>query len=140
MAGDRFLAELLGQTEGDPLGQPAGVDEHQRAAVGLDQSRQPVIHLAPMLVRANGGQLLHRQFQTQVEIAGVADVDDDGRRFRVQGSGFRRAGFWILDFRFWTGGVRACFGVLTTEYRVLSRVLKFLCNGPPDLCFLTPDS
>ena len=76
MAGDGLFAELLGQAKRDPLGQPPRVDEHQRAAVRLDQLRQPLIDFAPMLVRADGRQLLRRHFQAQVEIAGVADVDD----------------------------------------------------------------
>src|SRR5262245_6672867 len=47
----------------------------------LNQRRELLINLAPMVVRADGGQLCRRHFQGQVEIAGVADVD---RRWRFR--------------------------------------------------------
>ena len=50
MAGDLIIAHHLAQPRGDPLGQLARVHEHQRRAVLIDQRRDLLVNLIPLLV------------------------------------------------------------------------------------------
>ena len=50
MAGHGVGPQQLGQLMGHPLGQPARVDEDQRAAMRCDQLVQPLVDLGPLLV------------------------------------------------------------------------------------------
>src|SRR4051812_25744504 len=79
MTGDRFLAKLLRQAKGHALRQSPRVDEHQRTAMRSNERRELLIDLAPVLVGANGRQFKRGDFHAQIEIAGVAGVDDEGR-------------------------------------------------------------
>ena len=74
MGGDGLLAETLGELAGDPLRHAAGVDEHQRRAVLLDQRGEAVVDLGPDLVR-------HHRFERRIghfDASGRAGAD--GRR------------------------------------------------------------
>ncbi len=44
VGGDGVLAEPLAELVGQALGQPPGVDEHQRGPVLVDESGDPVQH------------------------------------------------------------------------------------------------
>ena len=45
--GDVLLAEALGEVARHALGEPAGVDEHERGAVRADELGDAVVHLVP---------------------------------------------------------------------------------------------
>ena len=74
--GHRRLAEALGQVPGHPLGQPPGVDEHQRGAPLARQLGEPVVDQFPGLVAHHRLERHRRHFQGQVQGAAVADVDN----------------------------------------------------------------
>ena len=74
----RILAEPLGQVARHPLRQPAGVHEHQRGLVGLDQLRQPVVDLVPHLARHDRLERGAGELEREVQGAAVALVDDAG--------------------------------------------------------------
>ncbi len=73
---DRILADPFRQVAGHPLRQPAGIHEHQRGLVGLDQLGQPVVDLAPHLARHHRLQRRAGQLEGEIELAAVALVDD----------------------------------------------------------------
>ena len=50
MRGDRVLSEKLGQLMRHTLGQPARIDEDQRAAVLFDQLGHTFINLFPLIL------------------------------------------------------------------------------------------
>src|SRR5439155_19108777 len=59
---------------GDALGELARVDEHQRRAVLVDESRDLPVNLVPLLVRADGFQRRRRDDDADVHLAPMADV------------------------------------------------------------------
>ena len=80
MGGDGALAETLGELMGDPFGHPAGVDEHQRRPMILDQFREAAIDLGPNLVRHHRFEGRTRHLDGQVAPALMAGVDDRNLR------------------------------------------------------------
>ncbi len=82
VGGDHVLAEPFAQLVGQALGQPAGVDEHQRGAVLGDEGGDAVDGIAHLLGRRHRLQLALRQLEGQVEVPAMADVDD-GRQGTV---------------------------------------------------------
>ncbi len=72
----RRLAELVGE----PLGQPAGVDEHEGGAVLGDQRGDAVEHVAHLLGRRDRFELAVGQLEREVEVALVPAVDDRRQR------------------------------------------------------------
>jgi hypothetical protein len=68
---------------GHPLRQPTRVDEHQRAAVRLNQFGQSAVGLGPLFVRADGGQFAGRDLDAQVELPQVPDVQHRAIRLAV---------------------------------------------------------
>ena len=76
MGYDRVLPQTLGQLVGHPLHQPSGVDEDQGCLVGLDQAGHPVKGLAPGLVAGDGAQFPFGKLDGQVDLPGVAGVDN----------------------------------------------------------------
>ena len=88
VGGDRAIAEPLRQFARDALGHAAGVDEHQRRAVLLDETREAIVDLRPYLIRHHRFERRIGQFQAEVARALMPGVDD--RRFR-RGSAGRRA-------------------------------------------------
>ncbi len=72
----RLLTQALAQLVGQPLGQAAGVDEHQRGAVLHDQLGDAVEHVAHLLGRGHGLELAVGQLEGDVERPLVTDVDD----------------------------------------------------------------
>ena len=62
---------------GDALHQPAGVDEDQRRPVAPDQLGDAVQGGVPLLVGGDGAQLPSRELQRQVDLPGVARIDDE---------------------------------------------------------------
>ena len=80
MGGDGALAETLRELVGDPFGHPAGVDEHQRRPMILDQFREAGIDLGPDLVRHHRFEGRTRHLDGQVAPALMAGVDDRNLR------------------------------------------------------------
>ena len=77
MGEDLVLTKPLGQLMSDAFRQFAGIDEDERAAVFLDELHEPFVDFGPVLVGANGLQLLPGHFDGQVHVAEVADIDHD---------------------------------------------------------------
>jgi hypothetical protein len=76
VGGDRAVAKALGQFARHAFGHAAGIDEHQRGAVFLNESRQTIINLLPDLA---GHHCLKRgawNLNLKVAIALLANVDD----------------------------------------------------------------
>ena len=73
---DVLLSQSFGELMSDALGQFAGVDKNQRAAMLVDELHQPLVDLRPMLVGTNGLELHPRHFDAQIHIAKMADVHD----------------------------------------------------------------
>ena len=70
------FVEALGQLAGDPLGQPARVDENERGGVRLDQLGEAVVDLPPDVARHHRFERRRRDLDGEVARAPVADVDD----------------------------------------------------------------
>src|ERR1700733_12588482 len=85
MGGDLVGAELFRQVVRDPLRQAPGVYKYQRRAMLFDQFHQAVINLVPHFVAGDGAELAGGNFNGQVELSFVADVDDDRIRAAVAG-------------------------------------------------------
>ena len=83
VCGDGILAELFGELPGSALGHPARVDEYQRGAMRLHQLGEARVDQVPLLVRHHRLQRHRRQFQRQVALLGIADIDDGAVRRRV---------------------------------------------------------
>ena len=76
MRHDRALTKPLRKLVRQSLDQPAGVDEHQGCSMGLHEVRHVVQRLAPLLVAGDWAELTLGQPDRQVDLAGVAGVDD----------------------------------------------------------------
>jgi hypothetical protein len=72
----RVFAEPLGQIVGDALGQPSGVDEHQRRPVLGNQRGDAIVDFLPHLVRCDGPKLVLRHFDRQIHRTPVPVIDD----------------------------------------------------------------
>ena len=81
VGGDDVVAEALAELVREPLGQAAGVDEHERGAVLADERGDAVEHVAHLLGRGDRLELAVGQLEREVE--GRAG----GRRRRSTGSG-----------------------------------------------------
>ena len=77
---DVLGADPLGEMPRRALGEAPVVDEDQRRPVRLDQLGEPVVQLAPDLVRHDRFERRARQLQRQVALAHVAGVHDLGGR------------------------------------------------------------
>ena len=78
--GDHVVAQPLAELVREALGQPAGVDEHERGAVLADERGDAVEHVAHLLGRRDRLELALGQLEREVEVASVADVDDRRQR------------------------------------------------------------
>ena len=76
MRGDRVLAEALAEMMRDPLGHLARVHEHERGAVLLDQLDEPIVVIAPDLVRHHRVERRSRRLQREIHGPAMAFVDD----------------------------------------------------------------
>ena len=85
MRGDVFFAQSFAQMVGDALRQPAGVDEHQRGAMLLDQFHQAVVNLVPHFVGGDRPQRRAGHFHCEIELPLVSDIHDHRRRPAVAG-------------------------------------------------------
>ena len=137
VGGHLRVAQTLGQQVGDALRLAAGVDEHQRRAVGLDQFGDPVQDLGGLLGRRDGLQLAGRHLQRQVQLPPVTHVDDHRRgRLHRAAAG---AGAWGCGAFFGPGrGVGAVrvggttTGVVAAEQQPLDRADRPLCGRQAD--------
>ena len=78
--GDDVFAEAFAELVRQPLGEPAGVDEHERGAVLAHVRRDAVEHVGHLLGARDRFQLAFGQLDREVEVALVAGVDDGGQR------------------------------------------------------------
>ena len=76
MRGDHVLAEPLGQMARGALGHAARVDENQRGAMQRDQFGEAVVDALPHFVGHDRFERHGRNFQREIALADVADVDD----------------------------------------------------------------
>ena len=76
MGGDLVRAEDLAQQVSQALGQPAGVDEHERCLVALHVLGDPRHDLAHLFLGKDGRHLLFGQFDADPQVAAVAAVHD----------------------------------------------------------------
>ena len=67
VGGHHVVAQPLAELVGEPLGQPPGVDEHERGAVLAHQLGDAVDHVAHLLGRRHGLELALGQLEGQVE-------------------------------------------------------------------------
>ena len=77
---DLIRPQALGEMQREPLRQPPGVHEHQRRAVLRDQLHQPLVDLVPHLGRHHRLERRRRDLDREIERAGVAGVNDLGKR------------------------------------------------------------
>ncbi len=64
--------------EGDLFDEAAGVDEDQRGAVVLGVGGELVEDLVPHAVGGDGAEFVAGDFDGEVELAALADLDDGG--------------------------------------------------------------
>ena len=76
MRGHRLIAEAIGQMPREPFGQPAGVHEHQRGVVSLDQLCQAVVVFLPDFMRHHGFERRPRDFDVQIDLAIMTLIDN----------------------------------------------------------------
>ncbi len=83
VGGDHVVAEPLAQLVGQPLGQPAGVDEHDGRAVAGDVLGDPVEHVVHLGARGHRLELAVGELDGDVERPPVPGVDDRAVRLAV---------------------------------------------------------
>ncbi|MNO99430.1 hypothetical protein D3C76_911990 [compost metagenome] len=74
--GDRLLAQPIAEVTGQALGQAPSVDEHQGRAVLAGQCRQAIVDQVPDIRGHDRAQRHWRDFDGQVSLARMTDVDD----------------------------------------------------------------
>ena len=79
VGGHHVVAQALPELVGQALGQPAGVDEHQRGAVLAHQPGDAVEHVGQLLGRGHRLQLALGQLQGHVQVPLMAHVDHRGQ-------------------------------------------------------------
>ena len=72
---DRFVAEATPQVVGDALRQLSGADEHERGALLTNVPGELVVDLTPHLVGGDRAQLVSRDFDTELRLASMTDLD-----------------------------------------------------------------
>jgi hypothetical protein len=81
VVGDHLVGpEALLEGVGDPLDQPAGVDEHQGGVMLGHQIGDPVVDAAEQLVRGHRAELVVGHLDGDVELAGPSGVGDVRQR------------------------------------------------------------
>ena len=80
MRGDLVRAEPLGEMARRALGEPPGVDEHERRAVLVRERREAVVHLLPRVARHHRLERRRRQLEREVAVLDVPGVDDRAGR------------------------------------------------------------
>jgi hypothetical protein len=71
-------ADTAGQFEGDLFDQATGIDEDQGGAVVLGVGGELIENLVPHASVGDGTQFVARDFNSYVELAALADLDDGG--------------------------------------------------------------
>jgi len=83
MRSDGILAEQFGQVPRHAFGHAPSVDEYERGAMLRDQFGESRIDLRPHVAGHHRRQRRGRQFDSQVALARMADVDDFADIFRA---------------------------------------------------------
>ena len=76
VAGDRLLAEALGELLGGSLGEGAGVDEDEGGAVLTHKLGEPVVDVGELLPGGNGLKVAGGRLDVELDVALVTPVDD----------------------------------------------------------------
>ena len=76
--GDHVVAEPLPELVREPLGQAAGVHEHQRGAVLPHVRSDPIEHVGHLLVGRHRFELAVGQLEREIEVALMAGIHDGG--------------------------------------------------------------
>jgi len=76
MGGDRVFAQALGEFETDLFDELARVDEDQRRAMLIRQACELVEDLAPHRGAGDGAEFIGGDFESEVECAALAYLDD----------------------------------------------------------------
>ena len=76
MRGYQFFPNAFAQVHRQPLGQPPRVDEDQRGTVLHRQLGEAVVDFAPHFVAGDRAQLRWWNFDGEIELAAMTDVDD----------------------------------------------------------------
>src|SRR5262249_52274783 len=98
MFGAIRLSEQFGKPPRHPLSHPAGVDEYERSAVLLDQSREATIDLLPYLRRHHCFERRIRNLQSEITVAAMSGIHDGAVRSAfVTGPGADQKPRNILD-------------------------------------------
>src|SRR6266404_1128003 len=63
---------------GDTLSQAAGVDEDERGGMLISELRETIVDFAPHFVGGDGAEFAGRNFDSEVHLASMADLHDDG--------------------------------------------------------------
>ena len=79
----RFLSQALRQIMRDAFRQASGVHENQRRAMLPGEFSDAVVNFVPHLVGRDWTQLAARNFDRQIELPLVPDIDDHRRRTPV---------------------------------------------------------
>ena len=74
--GHLVLTQAIAEVPCHALGQPPGVDEHQRRPMRADQLCQPVVVFLPDLVLHHGAQRRRRDLERQIQCTAVPFVND----------------------------------------------------------------
>ena len=86
MRRDVLGADALGKVHRHALGEPAGVHEHECGAVFADELGQSVVQLLPHFRRHHRLERRRGDLDREVELPGVARVDNAGVGCRVSGA------------------------------------------------------
>jgi hypothetical protein len=84
MRRDGGLAEPLSEMARNTLGHPARVHEHERGAVLRDQIGEAVVDTLAHIVRHDCFERNGRQFECEIALAHMADIDDRTRSIASQ--------------------------------------------------------
>src|SRR5690348_811069 len=73
---DGLFAETVGQVVSDALGEPARIYKNESRAMLAGQVGKPIVDFVPFFVRRDGAEWTARNFDGDVELAGVTDFND----------------------------------------------------------------
>ena len=103
VGGHHIVAQPLAELVGQPLGQAAGVDEHDRGAMAGDVLGDPVEHAGHLVGRGHRLELAVGELDRDVERPPVAGVDDraagrpSGRPVPTSSAATTSIGFCVAD-------------------------------------------
>ena len=85
MSGNFVFANSFRKMVREPFGKPPCIHENQSRAMLLDEFNQAVVYLVPHFVGRDRAQFAGGNLDCEIELALVADVDDDWSGTRISG-------------------------------------------------------